>query len=222
MRVGANSRVLSNFFTGNVDEVRVWNRALSGQEVSDVYGGTFSTSGQIIYLGSSTSISSFKSTSHQAANPSNQTTANEKGSNQNIDNQTAKTQNNTHTPELLNLVNNAKISQNKGKETITPSNQNGQENKSSNAQNQNNNLEVKPVLPKEVTKTLQPKIKNIRPDANAGKNKIAAEGIEVTLDGSKTNDKDGERVLPFFQSQLYMLYYSCSQCYFMLSFNLLS
>lgn len=75
-------------------------------------------------------------------------------------------------------------------------NHDGQENKSgTNAQiqkNNNDNLEVKPVIPKEVKKTVQPKIKNIRPDANAGKDQIAAAGMEVTLDGSKSNDRDGK------------------------------
>ena len=193
LRIGADSSTPSSYFTGNVDEVRVWNRALSAQEVSDAYGGTFNTSGQIIYIGSSSSISSLKSTSHQATTPSNQTNAREKGSNQNNNNQTAKTQINSNTPELPDKLNNTKTSQNTGRQIIAHSNQNGQENKSSsNAQNQNNNLEVKPVLPKEVTKSVQPKIKNIRPDANAGKNQIATAGMEVTLDSSKTNDKDGK------------------------------
>ena len=195
LRIGADSSTSNNYFTGNVDEVRLWNRALSAQEVSDAYGGTFSTSGQIIYIGSSSSISSLKSTSHQATTPSNQTTASEKGSNQNNNNQTSRTQinNNTHTPELHDKLNNTRTSQNTGRQIIAHSNQNGQENKSnSNAPNQKNNLEVKPVLPKVVTKTVQPKIKNIRPDANVGKNQIATAGMEVTLDSSKSNDKDGK------------------------------
>jgi len=195
LRIGADSSTPSSYFTGNVDEVRVWNRALSAQEVSDAYGGTFNTSGQIIYVGSSSSISSLKSTSQQAANPSNQTTASEKGSNENNSNQTVKTQINNNTADLPAILNNTKNSQNTGKQIIAPSNQNGQENKSSsNGQNQNNNniLEVKPVLPKEVKKTVQPKIKNIRPDADAGKNQIATAGMEVTLDGSESNDKDGK------------------------------
>lgn len=197
LRIGADSSTPSSYFAGNVDEVRVWNRALSGQEVSDAYGGTFNTSGQVLYIESSSQISSFKSTSHQIANPRNITAASENGSDHDTNNQTAKTQkNNTHTPELPNIGSNTKISQNKGKEIIAPSNQDGQENKSgTNAQiqkNNNDNLEVKPVIPKEVKKTVQPKIKNIRPDANAGKNQIAAAGMEVTLDGSKSNDRDGK------------------------------
>lgn len=50
-RVGANSRSLSLYFTGNADEVRVWNRAISPTEVTAAYNnGVFDTSGQQIYL----------------------------------------------------------------------------------------------------------------------------------------------------------------------------
>jgi hypothetical protein len=51
VRVGANARVTppdSNFFTGEVDEVRVWNDDLSPTEVSDAYAGTsFNTGEQV-------------------------------------------------------------------------------------------------------------------------------------------------------------------------------
>jgi hypothetical protein len=53
VRVAANSRVTpptSNFFTGNVDEVRIWNRALSSSEVTNAFGGTFNTAGQVLHL----------------------------------------------------------------------------------------------------------------------------------------------------------------------------
>ena len=60
LRVGANSLSLKDFFTGNIDEVRVWNRALSASEISSQYNsGTFGTSGQVAYLpfDSSTTVS---------------------------------------------------------------------------------------------------------------------------------------------------------------------
>jgi hypothetical protein len=43
VRVGANSRVTpaTNFFTGEVDEVRIWNSALSAAQVSAIFGGNF-------------------------------------------------------------------------------------------------------------------------------------------------------------------------------------
>jgi predicted phosphodiesterase len=51
VRIGANSLALNGFFIGNVDEVRVWNRALSSTERANAYNnGVFSTSGQVLYL----------------------------------------------------------------------------------------------------------------------------------------------------------------------------
>jgi phosphatidylinositol-3-phosphatase len=50
-RVGANSLSANNFFIGNIDEVRVYDRALTSSEVSTQTAGTsFSTSGQVVYL----------------------------------------------------------------------------------------------------------------------------------------------------------------------------
>jgi hypothetical protein len=51
VRVGANSRVTppTNFFTGEIDEVRLWSSALSASQVSAAFGGTFA-SGQVLYL----------------------------------------------------------------------------------------------------------------------------------------------------------------------------
>jgi hypothetical protein len=52
VRVGANSRVTppGNFFTGDVDEVRIWNSVLTAAEVANSYGGTFKP-GHVLYLG---------------------------------------------------------------------------------------------------------------------------------------------------------------------------
>ena len=51
VRIGANSLALNGYFTGNIDEVRIWNRALSSTEISNAYNnGVFSTSGQALYL----------------------------------------------------------------------------------------------------------------------------------------------------------------------------
>src|ERR1044072_7589387 len=53
VRVGANSRVTppGNFFTGEVDEVRVWNDDLTAQQVPDAFAGTdFTTGKQVLYL----------------------------------------------------------------------------------------------------------------------------------------------------------------------------
>jgi Concanavalin A-like lectin/glucanases superfamily/F5/8 type C domain len=54
VRVGANSRLTpppGNFFTGEVDEVRVWNDDLTATEASNAFTGTsFNTGEQVLYL----------------------------------------------------------------------------------------------------------------------------------------------------------------------------
>jgi chitinase len=67
-------------------------------------------------------------------------------------------------------------------------------NNSINSENQNNNTktEVKPVTPHETEKNTRSSAKNILPDAKASKNQIVTEGSKVTLDGTKSNDKDGK------------------------------
>lgn len=56
LRIGANSlKIASNsynwlYFTGGIDEVRLWNRAITSQEVTDQYQSSlFITSGQVVY-----------------------------------------------------------------------------------------------------------------------------------------------------------------------------
>jgi chitinase len=39
---------------------------------------------------------------------------------------------------------------------------------------------------------VKPVVKNIQPEANAGKNQLAVEGSQVILDGSKSKDRDGK------------------------------
>jgi Concanavalin A-like lectin/glucanases superfamily len=51
LRVGANSLKLNGYFTGSIDEVRVWNRAISSTEVADQFDdGVFNPSGQVILM----------------------------------------------------------------------------------------------------------------------------------------------------------------------------
>jgi hypothetical protein len=54
LRVGTDSRGTppdSNFFTGEVDEIRVWNDDLTTQQVTDATSGTsFNTGEQVLYL----------------------------------------------------------------------------------------------------------------------------------------------------------------------------
>ena len=51
LRIGANAYSDKDFFVGNIDEVRVWNRGLSGTEIANGYRtGIFNTTGQVVYL----------------------------------------------------------------------------------------------------------------------------------------------------------------------------
>ncbi|GIW78832.1 MAG: hypothetical protein KatS3mg105_0639 [Gemmatales bacterium] len=51
VRIGANSLDHSRFFVGDVDEVRIWNRALSEEEVSrQFHHKEFSPMGQLLYV----------------------------------------------------------------------------------------------------------------------------------------------------------------------------
>ena len=50
VRIAANSFAENEFFNGSIDEVRIWNRALTDQEVSDQYNSAiFDTAGQVLY-----------------------------------------------------------------------------------------------------------------------------------------------------------------------------
>jgi hypothetical protein len=52
LRIGANALEENKFFTGYIDEVRVWNRALSEEEILQIYtNNNLSSLGQIIYKG---------------------------------------------------------------------------------------------------------------------------------------------------------------------------
>ena len=94
---------------------------------------------------------------------------------------------NIQLPDLSQVINKTRISEN----TATNADTN-QENKSAVANNKDSNLPVKPVVPKDTKKNVKPVVKNIQPEANAGKNQIAVEGSQVILDGSKSKDRDGK------------------------------
>jgi hypothetical protein len=67
LRIGANSLDKSKFFTGNIDEVRVWDRGLTDKEISEIYANNaFDSKGQIVYLdfgghGLGTTLNNYKS-----------------------------------------------------------------------------------------------------------------------------------------------------------------
>ena len=51
LRIGANSLDLDKYFKGEVDELRIWNRGLTINELNEIYTNrSFTTNGQIEYL----------------------------------------------------------------------------------------------------------------------------------------------------------------------------
>src|SRR5574339_24300 len=51
LRIGANSLNKDKFFDGRIDEVRVWSRGLTNQEINNIYmHNNYDSNGQIIYL----------------------------------------------------------------------------------------------------------------------------------------------------------------------------
>src|SRR6476469_6594729 len=76
VRLGANSDSLSNYFIGDVDEVRVWSSALSAQQVIDAYNGNFDTKNQILYLDFSNETLAVNQTSINATSALNPTATN--------------------------------------------------------------------------------------------------------------------------------------------------
>ena len=98
-----------------------------------------------------------------------------------------KDQKNVQLPDLSLVINKTRISEN----TATNADTN-QENKSAVTNNKDSSLPVKPVVPKDTKKNVNPVVKNNQPEANAGKNQIAVEGSQVILDGSKSKDSDGK------------------------------
>ncbi len=50
IRMGADSQSLTNYFIGNVDEVRIWKNALTPQQVIDAFNGNFSPNNLVEYL----------------------------------------------------------------------------------------------------------------------------------------------------------------------------
>jgi hypothetical protein len=99
----------------------------------------------------------------------------------------SKDRKNIQVPDLQQVINNSRASENS-----SPKDESNQKSQVTDANNENSNLAANPVLPKETKKNVKPVIKNISPEADAGKNQIAVEGSQVILDGSKSKDRDGK------------------------------
>ena len=211
VRVGANFLTQDRFFIGNVDEVRVWNRALSSSEVANAFDGTFNTSGQVLFLPFSSSATSLKLSANEI-NSTNQTGSLQNFTNkQNITSPSGRSSSNNLVPVLPPVPNNTKTFENKVISGANdqksnnlvpvlppvPNNTKTFENKvisgANDQKSKSNNLV--PVLPPVTIlpeKDQKPKTKNIPPNADAGKNQVSIEGSEVILDGSNSKDKDGK------------------------------
>ena len=73
IRMGADSQSLTNYFIGNVDEVRIWNNALTPQQVIDAFNGNFNPNNLIEYLDFSEPIVPVNATTPVNSTVTNQT-----------------------------------------------------------------------------------------------------------------------------------------------------
>ncbi|HSF49754.1 MAG TPA: LamG-like jellyroll fold domain-containing protein [Nitrososphaeraceae archaeon] len=72
LRIGANSLENDKYFTGYIDEVRVWNRGLTDKEISQIYANnTFNSKGQVVYLDFKNNDSSSSNAISNSNNSSN-------------------------------------------------------------------------------------------------------------------------------------------------------
>ena len=198
VRIGANSQSANSFFVGNADEIRIWNRALSSEEVANAYDGDINTSGQVLFIPSSSSITSLKTTAETKLNVTNQTQAP-----QNVTAQTTASENanNTMTTETIGLKEGNSPKENKLPSPLTPIINNTQTtekkvpkelNNNVTVDNSNQNAESKPIIPKTTDEDVITGIRNILPEADVKKNLLAVESSQVLLDGSDSRDRDGK------------------------------
>ena len=172
VRMGANSQSANSFFVGNADEIRIWNRALSSEEVANAYDGDINTSGQVLFIPSSSSITSLKTTAETKLNVTNQTQAP-----QNVTAQTTASENanNTMTTETTGLKEGNSPKENKLPSPLTPIINNTQTtekkvpkelNNNVTVDNSNQNAESKPIIPKTTDEDVITGIRNILPEAD--------------------------------------------------------
>lgn len=83
IRMGADSQTLTNYFIGNVDEVRIWKNALTPQQVIDAFNGNFNPQNLVEYLDFSEPIVPVNATAVNATAPVNSTVTNQTGTQDN-------------------------------------------------------------------------------------------------------------------------------------------
>src|SRR4030095_539994 len=101
VRVGADSAKPDDYFIGDVDEIRVWDSALTDQQVVDAYHNNFDTKNQVLYLDFSQPIIALNETLPVNQTALNQTALNQTALNQTALNETALNQTNANVTEIL-------------------------------------------------------------------------------------------------------------------------
>src|SRR4030095_16460137 len=101
VRVGADSAKPDDYFIGDVDEIRVWDSALTDQQVVDAYHNNFDTKNQVLYLDFSQPIIALNETLPVNQTALNQTALNQTALNQTALNQTALNQTGANVTEIL-------------------------------------------------------------------------------------------------------------------------
>ena len=217
IRMGADSQNLGNYFIGNVDEVRIWNNALTSQQVIDAFNGNFNPQNLIEYLDFSEPIVPVNATAPvNATEPVNATVTNQTGIPDNNG-----TLNNGTDPITIPASDNGTSSANDTGAIIPPveipqtnndtdsnndtSTGDKQEPPSQNQQNEQNNVVDDNSTETEEnananantnanTNTQAPVQLNQIPKADAGDDRKVEVNTEVKLDAGDSKDQDGEIV----------------------------
>jgi Concanavalin A-like lectin/glucanases superfamily len=188
IRMGADSQSLSNYFIGNVDEVRIWKNALTPQQVIEAYNGNFNPQDLIEYMDFSEPIVSVNATS-----PVNVTSTNQTGildNNGTLNNGTLpvsdnSTSNTNDTGVIIPPVEIPPISNDTDSNIDVGNNNNDNNNTSQSEDNANTNTNTNMQVLE------QP---NQSPKADAGEDQKAEMNTQVKLDSADSNDQDGKIV----------------------------
>ena len=213
IRMGADSQSLTNYFIGNVDEVRIWKNALTPQQVIEAYNGNFNPQDLIEYLDFSEPIIPVNVTTPvNTTAPVNQTATNQTGNPDNngtlnngtgpivtpaSDNGTSSTNDTggvippVEIPQTSNDTD-SKNDTSTGDQQTSPSED--QQNEQNNVDNNNTSQTEENANTNTETNTNTQVLEqpNQAPKADAGDDQKAEVNTEVKLDAGDSSDQDGE------------------------------